>query len=77
MMETGSLVACASVLLLCTACASLPEQTSEYREQKHYRTGSNIPSKDYGAANIDVASPDIINPMNRPMGAVLGRKPGG
>ena len=70
-------VASAAALLLCTACAATPEQANEVREQKIYRTGSNIPSKDYGAANMDVASPDIVNPINRPMGGAMGKKPGG
>jgi hypothetical protein len=32
--------------------------------------------KGYGAENFDVANPDVINPSNRPMANVLGRKPG-
>jgi hypothetical protein len=41
-----------------------------------HRTGRNIPVKDYRAEKIEAASPDIINPSNRPMANVLGRKPG-
>lgn len=70
-------VASAAALLLCAACAATPEQANEVREQKIYRTGSNIPSKDYGAANIDIASPESIDPINRPVGGTMGRKPGG
>jgi hypothetical protein len=32
---------------------------------------------DYGAANIEVASPDVINPVNRPTANVSNKKPGG
>jgi hypothetical protein len=40
-----------------------------------YRTGSNIPVKDYGAANIEVGKPDAADPLMRPGTRVLGRKP--
>jgi hypothetical protein len=66
-----------SAALLTAACASTTGETVEPVPQKIYRTGSNIPAKDYGAANIDVASPDAINPVNRPMPSVMNKKPGG
>ena len=69
--------AAVSATLLCTACSTAPEQTSEYRERPIYRTGSNIPAKDYGADNVEVRGAEVINPVNRPMGNVMGRKPGG
>lgn len=57
-------------LLLLAACASAPEQTAEYHAPKVYRTGSNIPLKDYGAPtlNLEIVSPEVMNPMNRPLG---------
>ena len=61
---------------LCVACAEAPQQEADLQAPKLYRTGSNIPVKDYGAEKIDVASPDVINPVNRPMANVLGKKPG-
>ena len=64
-------------LLLCAACASTSGQESEYREKKFYRTGSNIPAKDYGAENTEVRNSDIINPANRPMAPVSNKKGGG
>jgi ribosomal protein L30E len=69
---TGALAA-----LLLAACASAPEQSADAPEQKYYRTGSNIPVKDYGGANIEVGKPDVATPMDRPGASVLGRKPGG
>jgi hypothetical protein len=63
--------------VLCTACASAPDQSPEPREEKIYRTGSNIPVKDYGGANIEQRSAEVINPVNRPMAPVMNRKPGG
>ncbi|HSU44940.1 MAG TPA: hypothetical protein VLN42_12045 [Casimicrobiaceae bacterium] len=63
--------------LLLAACASAPDQSADAREQKIYRTGSNIPVKDYGGANIDVGKPDVATPLNRPGASVLDRKPGG
>ena len=62
---------------LCAACASAPEQSAEPREAKIYRTGSNIPVKDYGAESIEVHTGDIVNPANRPMQGVANKKPGG
>ena len=70
-------IAAALAALLLIACASAPEQSADAREQKVYRTGSNLPAKDYGAANIEVGKPDATNPMQRPGASVLGRKPGG
>jgi hypothetical protein len=63
-------------IALCAACAETPQQAADAHAAKIYRTGSNIPVKDYGAENFDVANPDVINPSNRPMANVLGRKPG-
>jgi len=75
--RTGACTAGALALLLLAACASTTREASEYREERIYRTGSNIPVKDYGAAKIEVASPDIINPVNRPTATVSNKKPGG
>jgi hypothetical protein len=69
---TGALAAA-----LLAACASAPDQSADAPEQKYYRTGSNIPVKDYGAANIEVGKPDMATPLDRPGASVLGRKPGG
>lgn len=69
----GAAGALAALLLI--ACASTPQQAADAREQKIYRTGSSIAVKDYGAENTEVASPDMINPVNRPMG-VMSKKPG-
>jgi hypothetical protein len=65
------------VVLACTGCASISEPTSEYREEKIYRTGSNLPVKDYGGANVEQRGPEIINPINRPLAPVMNRKPAG
>jgi hypothetical protein len=78
MKAPGFPLAIVSSLVVCIGCAPLPpDKTSEVREQKFYRTGSNIAVKDYAAENIEVHSGgDIVNPVNRPMGSVLGKKPG-
>jgi hypothetical protein len=62
----------------CTGCATPPEQTADTDgySSRIYRTGSNIPVKDYGAANIKVAPADVINPINRPMGQAAPRSGG-
>lgn len=70
-------LASAIVLCLCAGCASVPDQNSEYREEKIYRTGSNLPVKDYGDANIDFVKPDAANPIIRPGSSVVGKKPAG
>ena len=75
--RTTAAVAGTMILLLCAACASAPGQESEYHEKKFYRTGSNIPAKDYGAESTEVRNSDMINPVNRPMAPVSGKKPGG
>lgn len=75
--RTCAFTAGALVLLLFGACASTSKQASHYPEEKIYRTGSNIPVKDYGAANIEVTSPAIIDPINRPTANVSNKKPGG
>ncbi|MEO8536012.1 MAG: hypothetical protein ABI533_00680 [Betaproteobacteria bacterium] len=62
---------------LSTACASTPEDASRPREEAIYRTGSNIPARDYRSEHIEVGSPDAMNPSNRPMSNVGSRKPGG
>jgi hypothetical protein len=64
--------------LACAGCASpSPQHDADWQPEKIYRTGSNIPTKDYGAANIEIGKPDVGTPMDRPGAGVLGRKPGG
>jgi hypothetical protein len=76
-MRLRATVIAAGVLALCVGCASQPpEKDAESRPEKVYRTGSNIPTKDYGAANIEVARPDPADSALRPGTGVLGRKPG-
>ena len=64
-------------LVLLSACAETPEKKSEYHEEPIYRTGTNIPLKDYRPDNVEVVKPDVINPLNRPMPSVIGKKPAG
>ena len=65
-MVRETLLSVAFVGLLCTGCATSPEHPAdvEYYAPKVYRTGSNIAVKDYGAANIDVFSPDVFDRAN-------------
>jgi len=70
-------IAVLTSLVVCVGCASTPDTTSDLREDKIYRTGSNIPVKDYGGANIEQRGAEVINPINRPMAPVLNKKPGG
>ena len=58
----------AAMLLLCTACAALPEDTAdtaEWRAPKVYRTGSNIAVRDYGASNTVVVKPTPGEPASK------------
>ncbi|MGE5170857.1 MAG: hypothetical protein ACM3JC_10890 [Rudaea sp.] len=73
--ETGFAVLGLSLLL--GACAEAPEKESGYREEPVYRTGSNIPVKDYRPEHVEVVKPDVINPINRPMPSVMNKKPAG
>ena len=52
---------------LLAGCSTLPEQSADVDSYspKIYRTGSNIPTKDYGAEDVRVASPELLNPANR------------
>jgi hypothetical protein len=60
-----------------TGCATPERQADAAHYAPHiYRTGSNIPTKDYGAANIEVGKPSTANPLVRPGTSVLGTKPG-
>ena len=66
-----------TLVLLCAGCASLSaEQDADWHPDKIYRTGSNIPTKDYGAANIEVGKSEVMTPMNRPATGTMMRKPG-
>ena len=42
------LIATVLATLTCAGCASAPEQEAEYHAPKIYRTGSNLPARDYG-----------------------------
>jgi len=71
-------IAVAMIVLTCAGCQSTPpEQDADWHPEKIYRTGSNIPAKDYGAANIEVAKPDASSAVYRPGTGVIGKKPGG
>jgi hypothetical protein len=77
--RTRASIVAVAVIAGCGGCAA-PETTADADSYspRFYRTGSTIPVKDYGAANIDVAPPDIVNPVNRPLnGAPLLNRPGG
>jgi hypothetical protein len=72
-----ALIVAVGVVAGCGACAT-PDKTADADAYapRVYRTGSNLPVKDYRAANIEVAPPDVVNPANRlPMGT--NRPPGG
>ena len=57
----------AAFALLLAACAALPKESADVESyaRREYRTGSNIPVKDYGAQNVEVLRPEAINPVNR------------
>ncbi|HLX28442.1 MAG TPA: hypothetical protein VKV24_08150 [Casimicrobiaceae bacterium] len=68
----------AAGFVLAAACASPSlDKDAGWHPEKIYRTGSNIPTRDYGAENIEVGKPDVSDSMNRPMGNIAGKKPGG
>lgn len=47
-------------------CATPPRSTdADYYAPHSYRTGSNIPVKDYGAENMQVGVPVVANPADR------------
>ncbi len=67
----------ALVLVLCSilvaGCAALPPDIArEPYEQKTYRTGSNIPSKDSGAKSGDAQSIQLPPNTQLPRGASGG-----
>lgn len=65
-MSERILLIAASVSLL-AACAAVPNQAADvdYYTPRQYRTGSNIPVKDYGVPDVAIATPDVLNPANR------------
>ncbi|HEY3531531.1 MAG TPA: hypothetical protein VGL43_00245 [Casimicrobiaceae bacterium] len=75
---TSKLAGALALVAFCTGCATPPEQTADTDGYSPhiYRTGSNIPVKDYGAANIKIAPAEAINPINRPMGQAAPRSGG-
>ena len=72
-----SLLAMGAMLAFAGCAAQDPQKDADYRPDPIYRTGSNIPTKDYGAANVEVVKPDAANPIVRPGSSVIGNKPGG
>jgi len=44
-------------VLACAGCATIPDQTGEPREQRAYRTGSNLPTRE-GSVSPDVKTID-------------------
>ncbi len=57
----------ASSLVLCGACASTPEQTSERREAKVYQTGSNIAKRDRaGVFDVKMVDPELLHQQMNP-----------
>jgi hypothetical protein len=44
-------------VLVCAGCATTPEQASEAREQRAYRTGSNLPVRE-GSVSPDTKTID-------------------
>ena len=54
------IIVVAAVVASLSGCAPQPpEADAEWQPEKIYRTGSNIPARDYGAANIEVGKPDL------------------
>jgi type IV pilus biogenesis protein CpaD/CtpE len=77
-MRTYVAVLAACVVAISAGCASPdPQRDAEAQPEKIYRTGSNIPVKDYGAANIEVSKPDPADAALRPGTGIMGRKGGG
>lgn len=60
-------VAAAVATGLCAGCGSAPEQQADadYQAPKIYRTGSNIPTKDYGASDVKVVDPKAYEQARR------------
>lgn len=77
MKRATTFVAAGAVLLFAGCATQDPPKDDDYKAEPTYRTGSNIPTKDYGAANIDAGKPDAANPLVRPGSSVIGKKPGG
>jgi hypothetical protein len=49
-----------------TGCATPERQADAAHYAPHiYRTGSNLPVKDYGAENMEVGVPVVANPADR------------
>ena len=55
----------ASPILAGCAAPSGKSGDADYYAPHIYRTGSNIPVKDYGAENMEVGTPIVANPADR------------
>ena len=76
-MRSCTTLAAVGAAMLFAGCAAQEQQKdADYKDPPIYRTGSNIPAKDYGADNVEVGKPSTANPLVRPGTSVLGKKPG-
>jgi hypothetical protein len=70
LLRTGP-VGAVLLAVLCTGCALPPEQGEE-KQEKVYRTGSNIPQRDRTAPDVSVMNPSVIQDQTRSRGNPVG-----
>lgn len=69
---SGAVVAVGFALV--AGCAALPPEQGEAKQQKVYRTGSNLPQRDRSTGEVVVVDPSAISDqLRRTGGAPQGR----
>jgi hypothetical protein len=61
--RTTMVLSASGLILLCVGCTTTPSQSDEPREERSYRTGSNLPAKDYG--NVKTVDPAALRDAAR------------
>ena len=57
---------------LCAGCAGLAPDQGEEKQEKVYRTGSNLPQKERAASDVVVVDPSTISDKLRTRGGMPG-----
>lgn len=57
---------------LCAGCAGITPDQAEEKQEKVYRTGSNIPQKDRASSDVVTVDPSTISDKLRTRGGMPG-----
>ena len=60
------------VVALCAGCAGIAPDQAEEKQEKVYRTGSNLPQKDRASPDVVTVDPSKVNEALRTRGGMPG-----